>query len=313
MDIVSAHISFDREIPASFHQIPVTKSRAGYPAELSCSPWSAGLVFLAYGVRVGLRTNQTELLQQCVKYLPIGWKPSSSLSVDRLYSIVGPKNKSHEDGSSEFQLFQNERNIFSGTDREELFDRLESEVSLYVADRSRRRVFAHAGVVGWGGKAILIPGRSYCGKTTLVAELVRAGAIYYSDEFAVLDQNGLVHPYPRSLQLRQNGGARQRKLPIEALGGVAGSVALPVGLVLLTGYKSGATWRPRHISAGLGLLGILDNTVSARRAPALAMRTLKAVVADSFVVQGARGEAQQVVDWLLTYFHPDKMFFGTYE
>jgi hypothetical protein len=30
-----------------------------------------------------------------------------------------------------------------------------------------------------------------------VAELVRAGATYYSDEFAVLDSRGRVHPFPR--------------------------------------------------------------------------------------------------------------------
>jgi hypothetical protein len=38
-----------------------------------------------------------------------------------------------------------------------------------------------------GPLAILIAGRSFSGNTTLAAELVRAGATYYSDEFKVVD------------------------------------------------------------------------------------------------------------------------------
>ena len=67
-----------------------------------------------------------------------------------------------------------------------------------MAAETRERVFVHAGVVGWKGHAIVIPGRSRSGKTTLVAELVKAGAEYYSDEFAVLDAEGRVHPFPEA-------------------------------------------------------------------------------------------------------------------
>ena len=61
----------------------------------------------------------------------------------------------------------------------------------------------HAGVVGWRGRAIVIPGRSHAGKSTLVAELVRRGAVYYCDEFAVLHETGRVHPYRRTPVLTQ--------------------------------------------------------------------------------------------------------------
>jgi predicted ATPase len=44
-----------------------------------------------------------------------------------------------------------------------------------VATEAPRRVFVHAGVVGWKGQAILVPGRSYSGKTTLIAALMKAG------------------------------------------------------------------------------------------------------------------------------------------
>jgi len=73
---------------------------------------------------------------------------------------------------------------------------LTGRVSRYIALWARRRVFVHAGVVAWQGRAVLIPGRTLSGKSWLVRALVRAGAEYYSDEFAVLDARGRVHPYP---------------------------------------------------------------------------------------------------------------------
>lgn len=63
---------------------------------------------------------------------------------------------------------------------------LESDLQLHVAVRSRRFVFVHAGVVGWRGRAILLPGRSHSGKSTLVAALLEEGAAYYSDEYALI-------------------------------------------------------------------------------------------------------------------------------
>jgi len=60
-------------------------------------------------------------------------------------------------------------------DLEEVFEALESNLHFTVAVSAQRRIFMHAGVVGWRGRAIVIPGRSMSGKTTLVAELVTNG------------------------------------------------------------------------------------------------------------------------------------------
>ena len=120
-------------------------------------------------------------------------------------------------------------------------------------------------MVGWKGKAIVIPGRSYSGKSTLVAALVRAGATYYSDEYAVFDRKGLVHPFAKPLEIRAEGEFKQSRVPVGELGGKSGTRPLPVGLVLMTGYKQGAKWRPRKLSPGKGVLEMLFNTVSARK------------------------------------------------
>ena len=69
-------------------------------------------------------------------------------------------------------------------------DALEVDARHTVAVLSPQRVFIHAGVVGWSVHAIVMPGRTFTGESTLVEALVRRGAEYFSDEYAVLDRKG---------------------------------------------------------------------------------------------------------------------------
>jgi hypothetical protein len=61
------------------------------------------------------------------------------------------------------------------------------------------------------GRAVILPGRSMSGKTSLVAALVKAGATYFSDEYAVLDKLGMVHPYIKTLSLRTDSMQRLQR------------------------------------------------------------------------------------------------------
>jgi hypothetical protein len=83
-----------------------------------------------------------------------------------------------------------------------VLDAFESALRIRIAEMAPRRVFVHAGVVGRRNLAIILTGKSYTGKTTLVRELIRSGADYYSDEYAVLDAGGKVHPFLRPLEIR---------------------------------------------------------------------------------------------------------------
>jgi hypothetical protein len=191
-----------------------------------------------------------------------------------------------------------------------LLTTLEQHAELLTAFRASDCLFVHAGVVGWHGPAgrhaILIPGRSMTGKTTLVKSLVEAGATYYSDEFAVLDKEGLVHPYPRPLSLRGHNGQPGREVTAEALtavkglGGQTGVEPLPVGLVIVTEYQPEATWRPRQLTPGQAMLALMDNTVAARRNPAHSMPILKQVATNAITLKSKRGEAAAVAPALLT-------------
>jgi hypothetical protein len=181
-------------------------------------------------------------------------------------------------------------------DLDELYEVFERDLRLTVAEFACDRIFVHAGVVGWRGQAILLPGTSYSGKTTLVAELLRAGADYYSDEYAVLDARGRVHPYPKPLSVREAGKqGRQTDYPVEKFGGRTGVGALDVGLVLLSVYEAGARWRPRPVSPGRAVLALLAHTVAARSRPAAALAALYGAVSGAMVLRGRRGEAHEVV------------------
>lgn len=260
--------------------------------------WAAGFSLKSYGVRIGIRSNDPVALDSAREHLPSEWQHLASPLVDRLYSIV-IGSRAARGVQRQNLLYGDDVQLASSPQRESIFEILESDLRLFVAELATDRVFVHAGVVGWNGQAIVIPGRSYSGKSTLVAELVRAGATYYSDEYAVLDSRGRVHPFAKPLELREEGEFTQTKITVAELGGRSGTKPLPVGVVLMTQFKRGARWRPRKLTAGRGVLEMLFNTVSARRSPERALATLQRVTDQADVLKGVRGDAGQVVDALL--------------
>ncbi|HKS27535.1 MAG TPA: hypothetical protein VJS44_06930 [Pyrinomonadaceae bacterium] len=261
--------------------------------------WAAGISIKSYGVSVGIRTNDASLLDALVERLPPEWRPARSSVVERLYSVFMGGRAARSNVRRFNLLYGDLERLVRSQDAEHVYDALESDLQLYVAERAQRRVFIHAGVVGWKGRAILIPGKSFSGKSTLTRELIRAGALFYSDEYAVLDARGRVHPFHRPLQLRDHETARQTKHTVESLGGERGTRPLPVGLVLLSEYKRDARWRPQRLSAGQGALAMMLHAVSARRQPEAVLETLRHVVTSAAVMKVKRGEAAEAVDDIL--------------
>lgn len=260
--------------------------------------WAAGLCINAYGVRIGVRTNEPKVLDELINLLPPVWKPAPSPIVEQIYSV-----KRGAKGTRQFHLlYGGAERLLRTRDWEEALDQFDSFINRYVAQMARRRVFVHAGVVGWRGQAIVIPGRSFSGKSTLVEELIRAGATYYSDEYAVFDAHGRVHPYTKPLALRYDPTKPQLKFPVETIGGVLGRKPLPVGLVLVSQYTPEGKWRPQQLPAGQGVLALLANTIPAREQPAAALATFQHIVARAPVMKSWRGEAREVVEYVLERF-----------
>jgi hypothetical protein len=262
--------------------------------------WAAGEAFRVQGLRVGIRASAPDVQALLLGLRPPGARATTSPAVDQLFSLV-VGGAGARPGLRRLHLVYQEGALIARTrELEEALRLLEVFLHLYGAERARQRVFVHAGVVGWRGRAILIPGRSLSGKSTLVAAMVKAGAEYYSDEFALLDRHGRVHPYPIPLALRTEGAGRPPvKRTIEMLSGRAGVRPLPVGLVLLTRYEAGALWRPRRLSPGRALLEMLDHALAARYAPERVMDALKSLVMEATVLKGKRGDALLVAPRIL--------------
>jgi hypothetical protein len=261
--------------------------------------WADGLSFISYGVRVGVRVNNTAVLSDVIARLPPEWKLSSSQLVDHLYSVIAGGGKPGSNIRRLSLAYWNLFRIVRSPEFDEVLNALESHVQLTIAEYAPRRVFVHAGVVAWKDRAILIPGLSHSGKTTLVDQLIRAGATYYSDEYAVLDERGRVHPYPRPLGMRFPNLSVAKKVRAEEIGAQVGSKPLRVELVVSTKYKAGARWRPRQLTRGKGVLELMANTVSARSQPELALSVLPKALESARILKGVRGDAREVVNSIL--------------
>ena len=243
------------------------------------------LVVSAFGVRIGLRIGGPGVVAKVLDRLPPGATLAAAGPAGRTYTLTLTKA-----GSRRYQLLADGQRIGRPATLGRTLAALEADAQLFVAERAPRRIFVHAGVVGWRGRAILLPGKTFAGKTTLVVALVRAGATYYSDEYAVLDASGRVHPYPRVLHVRDSLG-RTRRRPIETLGGEAGAVPLPVGLIVASAYRASGRWRPRSMSPAESVLALLANTVPARARPEAVMTALQRAASAAIGMTGARGPA----------------------
>ena len=261
--------------------------------------WVVGFSLRAYGMRIGIRSNDPSVLARIVDTLPGEWEKVDLDVVDRLYSLLAGNSPPGARLRRFNLLYADHVRIARSLEIDQILSTFDSNLRMFIAEFARSRVFVHAGVVGWKGKAIVIPGQSFSGKSTLVAALIHAGATYYSDEYAVFDSRGRVHPFSKPLELRENGNGTQAKIDIKSIGGVSGTRPLPVGLVLMTEFKDGALWRPRKLSSGHGVLQLLGNTVSARRNPRQALETLERVASGADVLKGIRGNASEMVPALL--------------
>src|SRR5262245_38089017 len=103
--------------------------------------------------------------------LPI-WRDLPDLTAAATLRLTGLAGVPRVDGPCE------DRVSFKG----DPIELLERRAHMYLASETRLVAYVHAGVVKWRGAAILLPGRSFAGKSTLVKTLCEAGATYVSDE-----------------------------------------------------------------------------------------------------------------------------------
>ena len=109
---------------------------------------------------------------------------------------------------------------------------LHHELMHAVMLREPELFYVHAGVVALDGRAVVLPGLSQAGKSTLVLAFLCAGARLLSDELLAFDpRSGCALPFPRAIKVRDPclpyfpqleasfvGQGEGRFLPFDALG-----------------------------------------------------------------------------------------------
>ena len=295
--------------------------------------WADGFIVAPHGnFRLGVRLNTGERKQEIVDAVVLpGWEvltgnrranpvlaeqsqpdkesasgtsPAVSGEVDALISFrVGGSTK--RKGVSDFHLvYVNQSRMERCLDFERALQVVDEHVHLMLAFEATHRIFVHSGVVEFNGRALLLPGVSFAGKSTLVKELVAHGASYFSDEYAVLDEDGLVYPYPKSLNLRQPGSITNsdtvaltpRQLGSKAVDPKAG---IPVAGVLEVKFEEGKPWDVKAISPGKSAITLFSNTISARKRTKESLATVTKVAAGARNWSGTRGEAPEAAQRIL--------------
>lgn len=251
----------------------------------------AHIYLTAYGVKLDVQVDDDGLIPAVEEVLPPGWERSSEFPEDGHFTLS-------RSGRGGYDVVVDGVPVATRLAEDAALHVIDSELRMRVATLAEDRIFIHAGVVSVGGRGLLIPGKSFSGKTTLVAALIGQGAEYYSDEFAVLDAAGLAHPYPRRLSLRTDGTFREYA-DARKLGGRTGSAPVRPILIAITRFSPGRRWDPEPRGPGIGALALLSHAAAVRPRTEAAMEAISKAVAGATVLEGDRGEASETAKLML--------------
>jgi hypothetical protein len=152
---------------------------------------------------------------------------------------------------------------------------LNHELLQALMARCRAHYFVHAAVLEHGGRALVLPGLSRAGKSTLALALVLEGARFLSDELLCYTHAGLAEALPRALKIRDEcvgyfpelaarfvGTGEGRFVPFEALRADVLAAPVPIGAVVVPRWDPLGANRPVAISRGEALLSLAASSLN---------------------------------------------------
>ena len=231
------------------------------------------------------------LLEQVEQCLPLGSTIRAPADDDRRFAVIS-------EGDT-YTVTQEGDVIRSTDDLGIALLLLANHLLLFALVRARDVLFVHAGVVGYRDRAIVLPGATKTGKTTLVIALLRAGAEYYTDDYMALAPDGTVHPYPLALLLRDHETGKARLESAQSLGATVGGRPLPIGTIAQVHYQAGAPLRLDTQSAAAGMMMLLGSTFGADLRPSYALASVREAVSGALVLDGQRDGADEAARALL--------------
>jgi len=253
--------------------------------------------FEAYGFQGVIRAFCPRARQQIIEsWLLPGWRWKIQLSQNP--GLVGPAyfelRGPRADGLS-YELYHDSRLVAVANHPEQISGGLESWFHNLLAEHSPK-IFLHAGVVEWQGKLLVFPAKSFSGKSTLINAMCRAGARYYSDEFAVMDpSDGRIQSFPRRLSLRPGD-----RIEPHSLGWSSELKArLPDFMFDLVFQPDCPSLELQSVSRGQAALALFENCVSAGRFGSASLAVFQKALGNCQCFRGGRGEANLVAQEIL--------------
>jgi hypothetical protein len=244
------------------------------------------VAFEVYGTRVSVRVPRPELVPSVIDQFPVDATICEGRPGDRQFDLeIG------DDGR--YAVVLEGRVLNPPQSLEGALAGLRRELFFHSVDHARDRLVVSAAVVAHAGRAVLLPGPSMAGKTTLAVALVRAGAVYYADDWAVLDREGLVHPFPTLFYIKN-----KEKVSVESLGGVRGEHPIKVGLIASITFRPGARWDPKRLTEAEGMMLLLRSAYGMDE-PGFAMEAARRTATEALVIESDRDDAAEAASRLL--------------
>jgi hypothetical protein len=246
------------------------------------------------GMRADIVTDRAET-RDALDRLLLPWLPRTAVGTHPAGLVL--QTEGGQDGAP-FEVRSAGALIASSRDLEETVPFLQAWLDDAIVHKLTDLVPVHAGVVSWGDAAVLLPGVSHAGKSTLVAELLRRGCVYFSDEYALVDGAGRVHPYPRALMIRNAAGESRPALASAWNAGI-GTAPAPARLVLTLHYSPDAAWAVERIGQSEMVLELLKNTPHCLAEARDLLSPFIRLAAGAACYSGVRGEASEAAGCIL--------------
>jgi hypothetical protein len=261
--------------------------------------WKVNFGFECYGVTIGIRTDSSELETTLKKMLPEVGRICDFEDVHETVSLVAAAEKSvnglyfNDEPALKFEKYQ-----------DFLLEGLIDKFLIILAISSLpTNFYLHAGAVFWNNQGIILPGKSFSGKTTLVKEFIKAGAVYITDDLTVLTKTGEILPFPRTLAIRTETGRELRTA--EFFGARTLTEKVKLKMILFTEFEEKAEWKPQILPPGQTVMKLMENFYyrpAIREAPAQIVKALAELTSGIKTFKGKRGDTQSVIDWTAANF-----------
>jgi hypothetical protein len=286
-----------------------------HPAFFSCSsidPESGQkgrINFNCYGRDFVLLFDNRGLYEKLIRILPPFHEIRETVLSGHIFELITKENP-----ETNGLYFNGELIYETGISGEIDFEFIEAKIQFSMAVALPPEKFLlHAGAVALDKTGVIIPGNTFSGKTTLTREFIKTGAEYFSDDCAVIDKNGFLYPYSKTLSVRKterqfaaDSWGRGEQVEAQAVGAVIGQTPVKIGLVIFTEFKENQTWQNDEITRGEAVLELAQNlfySASMTLYPSETLEALTKIAADAVVVRGIRGEAEDAVEKILRQFH----------